>query len=70
MIARWTARIFPDNKSNPVVDEHFVITDRGVVIVRDVVARGVVLVSEHRHGVSVVAVSDVISTVRAPSGVA
>ena len=54
MIARWTARIFPDNKSNPVIDEHFVIADRGVVFARDVVERGVAVVSECRHGVSVV----------------
>jgi len=70
LIARWTARIFPDNKSNPVVDEHFVIADRGVVFARDVVERGVIVVSERRHGVSVVVVSGVVITKRAPSGVA
>ncbi len=53
MIARWTARIFSDNKSNPVVDEHCVIADRGVVFARDVVERGVAVVRECRHGVSV-----------------
>ena len=36
LIARWTARIFSDNKSNPVVNECCVITNRGVVIARDV----------------------------------
>ena len=51
MIARWTAQIFSGNKSNPVVDEHCVIADRGVVFARDVVKRGVVVVSERRHGV-------------------
>ncbi len=53
LIARWTARIFPDNKSNPVVDEHCVIADRGVVFACDLVARGVVVVSKRRHGVIV-----------------
>ncbi len=51
LIAGWTARIFPDNKSNPVVDKHCVIADRGVVFARDVVEHGVVVVSERRHGV-------------------
>ena len=44
MIARWTARIFSDNKSNPVVDQRCVIANRGVIVPRDVV-------SERRHGV-------------------
>ncbi len=51
LIARWTARIFPDNKPNPVVDEHCVIANRGVVFVRDVDERGVKVVSERAHGV-------------------
>ena len=51
MIARWTARIFSDNKSNPVVNEHCIIADRGIVFACDVVERGVIVVSEHRHGV-------------------
>ncbi len=36
----------------------------------DVVERGVIVVSERRHGVSVVVVSGVVVTERAPSGVA
>ena len=70
MIARWTARIFPDSKSNPVVDEHFVIADRGVIFAPDIVERGVIVVGERRHGISVVVVSGVVVTERAPSGVA
>ena len=50
LITRWTAWIFSDNKSNPVVDEHCIIADRGVVFACDVVERGVV-VSERRHGI-------------------
>ncbi len=42
----------------------------GVVFARDVVERGVIVVSERRHGVSVVVVSGVVVTERAPSGVA
>ena len=37
--------------SNPVVDEHCIIADRGVVFARDVVEHGGVVVSERRHGV-------------------
>jgi hypothetical protein len=50
LITRWTAWIFSDNKSNPVVDEHCIIADRGVVFACHVVERGVV-VSERQHGI-------------------
>ena len=36
LIARWTAWIFSDNKSNPVVNERCVIANRGVVVTHDV----------------------------------
>ncbi len=68
MIARWTAWIFPDNKSNPVVDEHCIIADRGVVFAREVVERGVIVVSERWHGVSIVVVVVAAFTEREPSG--
>ena len=50
LIARWTVRIFSNNKSNPVVNKNCIIIDRGIVFVRDVVER-VVVVGERRHGV-------------------
>ncbi len=48
LIARWTARIFSDNKSNPVVNERYVIANRGVVVARDVdeIAKQTVLVAK------------------------
>ena len=49
LIVQWPAQIFSDNKSNPVVNEHCVIANRGIVFARDIVERGVV-VSKRRHG--------------------
>ena len=48
LIARWTARIFSDNKSNPVVNERCVIAIREVVVARDVdkIAKRTVLVAK------------------------
>ena len=54
MIARWTARIFSDNKSNLVVNENCIIVDRGIIFVRDVVKRGVVFTCNVvKHGIKV-----------------